>query len=410
MVWLLLLASLAPQRWPIETLSVEGNRNYTAAQILKVAGLTIGQMAGKEEFEAAHDRLVATGAFETVGYRFGPGPQKKGYAASFQVVEVEPVYPVRFEELGVPDAEILAWLRAREPMFAERIPGTAPVLGRYAGEIEKLLASRKKEEKVVGRVTATGPDQFEVLFRPARAIPTVAQVTFRGNQVLPSPALQEAIAGVAIGVPYREERFRQILDASVRPLYEARGRIRLAFPKIATEPSKSLNGLDVTVTVQEGDSYDLGKVEFGNTAPLKTADLIKIGDFKSGDLANFAVINQGLDRIRDAYHRVGYLQVETVAERKIDDGRKTVDLTVRVTPGPRFVMGKLEIAGLDMHGEAAVRKMWTLKEGAPFRGGYPEYFLQQVRERGVFDNLKDTRAAVKINDADHTVDVTLTFK
>src|SRR5574340_1006113 len=142
MVWFLLLASLAPQRWPIETLSVEGNRNYTAAQILKVAGLAHGQMAGKEEFEAARDRLVATGAFETVGYRFAPGPNKKGYAASFQVVEVEPVYPIRFEELGVPDAEITAWLRAREPMFAERIPGTAQILARYAGEIRQVLAAR----------------------------------------------------------------------------------------------------------------------------------------------------------------------------------------------------------------------------------------------------------------------------
>src|ERR1051325_9684288 len=84
------------KKWPIETLAVEGNQNYTADQILAVAGLKIGQPAGKEEFEAAQQRLEATGAFETVGYKFGPSVTSNGYAATIQVLEVEPIYPVRF--------------------------------------------------------------------------------------------------------------------------------------------------------------------------------------------------------------------------------------------------------------------------------------------------------------------------
>src|SRR5690349_15128130 len=87
----------APTKWPVERLVVEGNRNYAADQVLGVAGLKIGQVAGKEEFDAARDRLVATGAFETVGYKFEPGPGGQGYVATFQVTEVEPAYSVRFE-------------------------------------------------------------------------------------------------------------------------------------------------------------------------------------------------------------------------------------------------------------------------------------------------------------------------
>ena len=59
----------------MEALTVEGNRNYTQEQVLSVAGLKIGQLAGRAEFEAARDRLTATGVFETVGYKFEPGPQ-----------------------------------------------------------------------------------------------------------------------------------------------------------------------------------------------------------------------------------------------------------------------------------------------------------------------------------------------
>src|SRR5690349_9994678 len=58
--------------WPIETLSVVGIHNYTADQILAVAGLHPGDTAGKAEFEAARERLMATGVFATAAYRFNP--------------------------------------------------------------------------------------------------------------------------------------------------------------------------------------------------------------------------------------------------------------------------------------------------------------------------------------------------
>src|ERR1044072_5249834 len=83
----------APQRWPIASIRVLGLKNYSQQQAIAATGLRVGQLAGKEDFEAARDRLQATGVFETVGYQFAPAAGSNGYAASFQVVEVEPVYP-----------------------------------------------------------------------------------------------------------------------------------------------------------------------------------------------------------------------------------------------------------------------------------------------------------------------------
>src|SRR4051812_32529940 len=87
-------AAPAPSKWPVQRLGVEGNKAYTAEQVLAVAGIKVGQPAGKPEFEAARDRLVATGAFETVGYKFEPAADKQGYVATFQITEVEPAFPM----------------------------------------------------------------------------------------------------------------------------------------------------------------------------------------------------------------------------------------------------------------------------------------------------------------------------
>ena len=120
MAWLLALLVLsapafAQKKWPIESLTVEGLKNYSPSQVLAATGLKVGQLAGKDDFDAARDRLLASGVFETAGYRFSPAAGSSGHAASFQVVEVEPVLPVRFEGVNAPEAEITAATRGSTP-------------------------------------------------------------------------------------------------------------------------------------------------------------------------------------------------------------------------------------------------------------------------------------------------------
>ena len=283
----------ASARWPIESVAIEGNRNYTREQILATLGLRIGQAAGRPEFEAARERLVASGAFETVSYKFVPGPNQ-GYAATFQVTEVQQVYPVQFEGLHVSLKDLEAALRAKEPLFSSgSLPATQPVLERYSKWVQDYLAKMGVEEKIAAMVTPSTPGDYAIEFRPARNLPAVAQVTFEGNQVVQQNILREAVGAVAIGTPYTEDTFRQLLNGSVRPVYEKRGRVRVSFPKIRTEPAKDVQGLNVFVTVDEGQSYELGKVAIEGPSPIQPEELLKAGDFKPGDVANIDRVTEG---------------------------------------------------------------------------------------------------------------------
>ena len=153
----------------------------------------------------------------------------------------------------------------------------------------------------------------------------------------------------------------------------------------------------------------MGKVEIAGASPIEPRALLKEGDFKTGDVANFDRVNEGLERMRKAVRRGGYLRVKITSDRNIDDARKAVDVAVRIEPGAQYLMGKLHIVGLDLVGEAEVLRIWTLKEGKPFNADYPEYFLQQVKEQGLFDGLGKTRAANTVDEQNHIVDVTLYF-
>jgi outer membrane protein insertion porin family len=199
------------------------------------------------------------------------------------------------------------------------------------------------------------------------------------------------------------------LNTAVRPVYEARGRLRVSFPKVRTEAATDVQGLHVFVTVDEGESYGLGKVAIAGPTPLKPEELLKAGNLQTAEVANFDRVNEGLERMRKALSRAGFMQAKATAERAIDDGKKTVDLAVHIEPGPQFLMGKLNLVGLDLNGEFEIRRIWTMKEGKPFNADYPQVFLNSVREQGLFDNLGNTKPEVRINDQDHTADVTLTF-
>ncbi|HXG32201.1 MAG TPA: POTRA domain-containing protein [Bryobacteraceae bacterium] len=395
-------------KWPVERIAIEGNRRYGQEQILAVAGLQPGSLAGREEFEAARERLLETGAFESIAYRFQPAPDGKGYVVTFEVAEVEQVYPFRSERLPLPEAALQVIVRGVSPLFRDTVPATDRALRRCAEALEKALADRGTPQAVVARLTADTPDRLVIVFQPAAPPPVIAEVRFRGNQILPELVLRNAISGVAVGLPYSETRMRQLLENSIRPLYEARGRLRVAFPSVQAEKSPVVDGVVVTVEVSEGETYALGEVSFaGEGVPLD--ELREAAAFHSGEPANFSEIAEGLERIRKALGRRGYLRAGVELEREIRDERKTVDLRVRVSPGPQFTFGKLIIQGLDINAEAAVRRLWTLKPGAPFDASYPDLFLERIREDGVFDNLRKTKSVLTILEESRSVDVTLIF-
>jgi len=387
--------------WLLETLKVEGNHNYTAAQILAVAGLKIGQTLGDPEFEAARQRLDATGVFDRVGFRFTPAKDGKGIDGKFEVFEMGQMFLVRFEDLPVTDAQLRELLKQKDPLFAPKIPATKRELDRYAQWITEFLA-----QPVIGKLTNEGSPDLMILFRPAKPKPSVARVIFKDTGDLPSGLLQTAMYGVAIGVVYGEPQFRLLLDTTIRPLYDAKGMIRVSFPKIETEPAKDVTGIIVTVQVEPGPVYKLGKVTIQGVDP---DSLPKLAKLTSGQPANFDEVKAAQERIADTMHRTGYIQATSQVKRDVHDVEKTVDVTIAVTPGPQFAMGKLDIVNLDIETEPVIRKLWGLQSGKPFNTDYPQHFLDRVKEQGIFDNLKATRAETKVNQKENTVDVTLYF-
>jgi outer membrane protein assembly factor BamA len=365
-------------------------------------------------FDAARDRLLASGYFDTVAYQYKPAiaadGSAAGYNVTFEVQEIEILYPVRIDGLPVSTEDITAYLKTRDPLFSGKMPGTQEVIRRTTAEIEQYLAGKGHDDKVAGKVIATAPEHFEVDFTPVRGLPAVSAVSFEGSKVISAIDLHNKISEVAFGQPFTENSFRMLLESQIVPLYEAKGYMKATFPQITTQPSTEVTGIDVKVTVDEGVEYKLTRVAVFGKSAAESARILKTAKLPQLTVANFDEIRQAATRVQDSMRHQGYLEARVTTDKKVDDTKKTVEFFLVVDGGPQFTFGTLTVNGLGLDGEAAIRKMWSVKTGDSFPDGYPDYFLGKVKEEGLFDNLGATTAAKNTNPDTHVVDVTLDFK
>lgn len=396
-----------PAQFPLETLRVEGNHHISAAKIIAVSGLKIGRTVVKEDFETARTRLLQSGAFSNAGYEYKPSAAGTGYDGMLEVTELTEFYPFRFEDLPAKDAVLRAALDKQNLIFTDQIPVNEAIIKRYAQTIEQALGG---DVHVVGKLGhPDGSSDLEVIFTAVGARPNVAQVAFLGNKEVPEDLLITTFSQAVVGVPYSDAEMRRRLDSSIRPLYDARGRIRVSFSKITTAKAERVDGVVVTVTVDEGVPYNLGVVRFLGVGPSDAGRLASIADLKKGDVVNFDDVKAGIDRVHKRYRNNGYMRVSETVAREVHDDSHTVDVVVILDQGPQFHFGKLKIDGLDILSEPEIRKMWGDREGKAFDPDFPDSFLARIREEGIFENLGKTRSETDIDESSKIVDVTLHF-
>ena len=400
----------AEKRWPLREIRVQGMKLITPQQVVEMSGLKVGMLAGQEELDAARERIYATGCFDLVSYAFEPAAPN-GIFVTFEIRDVEQRGTWRLDRIPL-DAKAFAARAAKTLQgFGAEIPMTEIYVKRMSDLAETMLKEKGVTETVIARFEAGMKDGMVAVIQPKTPAPNISSVLFVGARAVPPQELQRAILEIAVGTPWNEQLFRVFLENAVRAVYDSQGRLRASFPSITTAPSKTDKGVVVTVTVEEGPIYKLGKLVITG-APIGDEEVNQLGGdaFKNDVPVNLSVVGNAMVKVIARLAELGYLKASYHAIKVIHDDTKTADLTVEVEPGAQYKMGKLDIAGLDIESEPAIRKMWTFKPGDPYRLGYADKFLAEIRERRILDFLGGTKAEVKLDEKEALVNVKLTFK
>lgn len=397
------------QRFPLLAVRVEGVKRLDAAKVIALSGLKIGTSVNQDSFAQAHLALMNTGLFESVSYKFEKPANRDGYITTFEIEETDLFYPIRFEEIPADRGAILAYLKQADPAFDGTSAATEPALHRYSRLIEDYLAGAGKPMKVRGQVWAEQGGELSVMYRPDSAIPSISDVRFEGSERIEPMELRRILIQTATGLLFTEDRFRALLNNEIVPAYWAVGRLGVKFPKIEAVPLTEEKGVRVLVTVDEGPEFTLSAIHIDSHAfPEET--LLKAAKFPVGEPALMAAVAGGVKEILNRYKRQGYVKADAKFEPELDFDANTADVTVAVNEGPQYHFRELKIEGLDLVNEAGLRKLWSLEPGQPFNSLYPEFFLDQIRERQLMESLGSSKAEVDLDEKALTATVTLIFK
>ena len=158
-----------------------------------------------------------------------------------------------------------------------------------------------------------------------------------------------------------------------------------------------------------------GQVNWSGNLALSNQELSGAFGLRSGDPAPQAKIDEGLERIRKAYARRGYIDAEISEVTRNPDTRGT-NYQFAIREGRQYRMGLLTIGGLTPAETRQLQNKWMLAPGAVFDGSYSEQFRTTVLRPFVASRTQRTGARAKFeidtkpDPQKRTADVVITFK
>ncbi len=211
--------------FPLESVAVEGTALSKEA-VMEIAGLHIGSPVDKASIEAASQKLSESGLFESVNYRFAPGP-KRGYALTLQLVDPSSYLNATIDIPGVNEDEIWKWLASRYPSLDHKVPGSEAAQHFIVAKIEEHAGVALAGHHLTGALVSDLKPGAKptVSFQPD-PLPQIAKMSFTGQSELTSEELIALIPKDITEQGYTDRFFRQAVDLNLRRAYEQHGMYR----------------------------------------------------------------------------------------------------------------------------------------------------------------------------------------
>lgn len=385
-------AAAAPQSARIARVTIAGLRTLSPEPFLAVAALPPGTNAGKEDLQAAAERLLQLGLFSQVTYEYRT--LVDGLAVTFHAEEA-PRIPVLFDNIPwFTDEELSSALHSELPYYDGTAPETGNVLDAMAAGLRRFLESRKihiaVEHQVVPNPLGDGAlQQFRITGADAR----IASVDFSDPLASASRPLRDDLSAL-LGKPYSRLTIQLFLAEKVRPLYLQQGflRVKFALPEIRLTgaPAKRLpDSLPVFILVTPENAYRWQGAEWSGNAALPAALLDERLGLKAGAVADGQAVELAWEHIRDEYGRHGYINAKITPQASYDEQARTVSYRVAVVEEMQYRHAELTITGLSLNGEKRVRAVWPILAGEIFDRLKYERFLAKLQSRSpeIFGDL-----------------------
>ncbi len=199
---------------------------------------------------------------------------------------------------------------------------------------------------------------------------------------------------------YREEMFQRDLQI-IQMAYFDRGFINIRVDKPVVSLSADKRFISITIRVEEGETYRVGKLDFSGDL-LVGKDVLRLRmSSKETETFNRSLLARDIQAITDIYYDSGYAYANITPVTAVNAEEKTIDLTFDVQKGPQVYIERIDIVGNTKTRDKVIRRQLRVFEGELFSGTGMRRSKEKVTALGFFETVEVTHKPG--SDGEHVV-------
>jgi outer membrane protein insertion porin family len=393
----LILGLTAPARAAeaptVQGIAVEGNRRVEADAVKAAVSTKAGQALERRKLDEDLKSVMKLGFFSDVVVEERGDPEAP--TVVFRVTEKPAVKDARIsgnEELSNDDLKETIEVKPYAILDLNAVKRSVKKIQ------EKYVEKGFYLAEVHYRLDEQPDNQVSVVFEVnEHAKVQVKEIVILGNDHVPREELlavmqtQEGgyLSFLTSGGTYREEVFQRDLQA-IQFVYGDRGYIyaKVQKPTIALSPDKRY--LYVTIRIEEGDQFRVGKIGFTGELLHPREELERRITVTPGELFARSRIAKDLFAVADLYRDDGFANANVNPITNVDPKTKIIDLDYDIQPGKKVYFERIEISGNAKTRDKVIRRELRIYEGELYSGTGLNVSKQRITALGYFENVNVT--------------------
>ena len=380
-------APVAAQNFQFTDVRVEGNARVDAATVLGYAEIPRGQPISAGGLNAAYQRIVNSGLFESVEV------VPAGNTVIIRVVEWPIVSRLNIEgNVRLSDEELLELVSSQErrvynPSLAEQ--DARAIADAYEAR-GRLAAS------VTPRIIRRADNAVDLVFEIAEGgVVEIERLSFVGNRAFSDRRLRRVLgtkqAGLLRRFISRDTFIAERLDLDRQLLtdfYRSRGYVDFEVESINSEFSRERNAFFITMNVQEGLQYRFGRVTASTDLPeIDVRDYLAVSTIRPGETYTPQAIEESIARMERLAIQRGLNFVRAVPQVTRNERGQILGVNFLLERGPRVFVERIDIEGNATTLDRVIRRQFRVVEGDPFNPREIRASAERIRALGFFSDV-----------------------
>lgn len=378
---------LSAQTISISEIEIVGNQRIEVDTIRSYISLSPGNVFEADEINAAYQRVLKSGLFESVDFKEING------VLTINVVEYPTVNRIYFEgNVRVKDAALEKALESREKFVLnaqtveqdrKNIAETYALMGRLAARVTPKVI--KKSDNRVDLI-------FEIF---EGGVIEIEKIGIVGNKIYSDRRLLRILSTKQAGLfrtfvrsdTFVEERI-EFDKKLLSDFYNSRGFVDFRINSVNAELTEEKDGYFVVFNITEGQQFIVGDVSVeSNLKGVDAGEYFNILKVKKGVTYSSKIVDLDVERLERLALK-NDLKFVTV-KPKITKNRSSVSLNVKylIERGPRVILERINVTGNTATLDKVIRRQFLAAEGDQFSARSIRQATDRIRSLGFFESV-----------------------